>query len=296
MSRPPSSPNELSSQEKRALLEKLLKEKAAQGNGDQSLSDLSPLGTSQAQPGSAIQRLSRERKFFPLSSAQKRLWLLDQLDPGNPVYNISIVIRFNGNLNVSALEQSLVKIVDRHEILRANFTSLDGEPVQFLTSNHVGSLSVRDLTDMPLSSRLNKAEEFAEHEAKHSFDLSHEALVRANLFRLAEDAHLFQFVIHHIIFDGWSLNIFLQELAFFYTDLYKQEGALLPPLPLQYIDFAAWEANQLKEGFPEELINYWKMQLGSNPPVLEMPLDRPRPAIQSFRAGMVLFETPSSLT
>ena len=153
-----------------------------------------------------------------------------------------------------------------------------------------------DLTDMPASQRLHKAEELAEHESKHSFDLSHEVLVRANLFRLAEEDHLFQFVIHHTIFDGWSLTIFVTELTSFYTALCKQEEAVLPPLPIQYIDLAAWEANQLKEGFPEEHINYWKAQLGSNPPVLEMPLDKLRPDIQSFSPGTVSLETSPSLT
>jgi hypothetical protein len=212
MSSTPPSTNDMTSQQKRELLERLLREKAAQSSKAQAVSETAQAAGAQAvQP--VIQRLDRSQKYFPLSTSQQRLWLLDQFNPGNPVYNVSILLRLKGKLNQAALEQSLAEIQNRHEILRANFTVQDGQPVQYLVDDRVLTLSLVDLTGEGTESALERAEELAGAEAQYSFDLSSDMLVRAHLYRLSEQDHLFQFVIHHIIFDGWSLTVLLQELT-----------------------------------------------------------------------------------
>jgi hypothetical protein len=279
--------NNLSSQEKRDLLEKLLKEKAAKADSPAQLHS----------ERMSIRALDRSKKYFPLSSAQQRLWLLDQFDPNNPVYNISITFRLRGMLDVRALEQSLVKILGRHEILRVNFTQVEGRPVQFLVPERTMPFSIVDLMENLESERLSVAEQIAEQNALNPFNLAEDPLARANLFRLAHDDHFFQFIVHHIVFDGWSLNVFLQELTFFYTELSNNNpDVTLAPLPVQYIDFSVWEAEQNKAGFLEEQSSYWKQQLGGDLPVLEMPLDKQRPDIQSFRAGKSVLDISPALT
>lgn len=278
--------SEMSQQEKRDLLEKLLRQKVARTDTEP------PVRVERV----SIQTLDRSRKYFPLSSAQQRLWLLDKFDPGNPVYNISLIFRLHGELNVGALEQSLEKILNRHEILRVNFTQMDGRPVQFLMPERTMPLTLINLEDQPASARLGAVEQLAEKDARRSFNLASDALARANLFRLAGNDHLFQFIIHHIVFDGWSLNVFLQELTFFYTAASKNEEASLPPLSIQYIDFSGWENDQLEKGLLDKHIHYWKQQLGGDLPVLDMPLDKPRPDAQSYHAGKDVLDISPSLT
>lgn len=295
MSSKPLPTNDMSPQEKRELLEKLLREKAAQSGSSQVPPDSSSSADSRAvQP--VIHRLDRSQKYFPLSSAQQRLWLLDQFNPGNPVYNVSILIRFIGKLNRPALEKSLIEIQNRHEVLRVNFTVVDGRPVQYLVPDHPLSLTLIDLAGETGKPRIDRAEEIAGEEAQRSFDLSKDVLARANLFKLADDDHLFQFIIHHIVFDGWSLNVLLQELTALYTAHSKNETAALFELPVQYIDYASWETNRFEEEDFQEQIEFWKKQLSGNLPTLEMPLDKPRPEVQSFRAGRETLDVSPVLT
>ena len=292
MSSTPPSTNDMTPQQKRELLERLLKEKAAQSSKPQVAPEAMPV--SGAQP--VIQRLNRSQKYFPLSTAQQRLWLLDQFNPGNPVYNVSILLRLKGKLNLAALEQSLAEIQNRHEILRVNFTVQDGQPVQYLVDDRALALSQVDLTGEGAESALERAEELAGAEAQYSFDLSSDMLVRAHLYRLAEQDHLFQFVIHHIIFDGWSLTVLLQELTALYNAYTNNEIAVLPSLPVQYIDFAAWEAKHFEDDDFREQIEYWRSQLSGNLPTLDMPLDKPRPSVQSFSAGKETLDVSEPLT
>lgn len=290
MSAEPIPTNTLSPQEKRELLERLLREKAAQGSAK---ADAEP--SAHIKRGS-IPRADRSRKYFPLSSAQQRIWLLDQLQPGNPVYNISFMVRLKGELNEHALDHSLSEIQKRHEILNVNFTVRDGEPVQFLVPDRRISLTIIDPGGDTGALRLARAEALAEEDAQRAFDLAEDALYRVNLFRLDTGDHLFQFVIHHSIFDGWSFNLLIHEIAFFYASYIRNDGADLPPLPIQYIDFAAWENTQLSEEFVNDHLEYWKHQLAGDLPVLEMPIDKPRPEIQSFRAGEEHLDLSPALT
>ncbi len=283
-------------QEKRELLEKLLREKAAQNSKSQAVNEVSLSGGSQTAVRPAILKIDRAQQYFPLSSAQQRLWLLDQLHSGNPVYNISILLRFKGKVNRSALEQSLVEIQKRHEILRVNFGTHDGEPVQFVVEDHALGLALVDLTGEPEADRFVRAEELAGEAANQPFNLATDVLARANLFRMAEEDHLFQFIIHHIVFDGSSLAVFLQEFTSLYTAISRNEQPNLPPLAIQYIDFASWEEGQLLEENFQEQIAYWKNQLGGNLPTLDLPLDKPRPEVQSFRAEKESLDISPALT
>jgi amino acid adenylation domain-containing protein len=285
--------NGMSPQEKRALLEKLLMEKAHKTGGRQV--EHSP-PVSPSAPYTPIPVLDRDQKYFPLSSAQQRLWLLDQFEPGNPMYNISLLLRFKGRLDTEALERSLLEIGRRHEILRVNFTTLDGKPVQFLEDDRKLTLSTIDLTQEPGSDHYARAEQFADEDSQRSFDLLRDALARASLFRLADDDHLFQFIIHHIVFDGWSLNVFLQEFTFYYSTFSRKEEAVLPPLEIQYIDYASWDAEQMGNVVASGHLEYWREKLGGDLPVLDMPLDQPRPEIQSFRAGKETLRISPALT
>jgi amino acid adenylation domain-containing protein len=229
----------------------------------------------------------------PLSFAQMRLWFLDQLAPGTPVYNTPNTLRLSGALNVPALEQSLNEIVRRHEVLRTTFATVEGEPVQVIAEARSLTVPVVDLTQLPDTERDRQAQRLANEEAQRPFDLEQGPLVRASLIRLAEDDHFFLLTMHHIISDGWSLLLFFQELSTLYDAFSQGERSPLEDLPIQYADYAAWQRQWLQGEVLEKQLAYWRKQLGGNLPVLELATDRPRPAVQTYagaRSTLILSE------
>ena len=222
---------------------------------------------------------------LPLSYAQQRLWFLDQLEPGSAVYNLPIALRLTGVLDVTAWEKSLEEIVRRHEILRTIFPAQDGRPVQVVVPALPLTLPVVDLRVLPEASREAAVQQRATAESRQSFDLAQGPLWRVKLLRLADQAHVFLLNIHHMVFDGWSFDVFLRELTALYTAFSTGKPAPLPVLPLQYSDFALWQRRWLQGAMLEAELTYWQQQLDGHLPVLALPTDRPRPPLQSFRGA-----------
>ncbi|MGD2115490.1 MAG: amino acid adenylation domain-containing protein, partial [Acidobacteriota bacterium] len=235
---------------------------------------------------------------LPLSFAQQRLWFIDQLDPGSPVYNIPVAVRLDGPLRVAVLARSLGEVVRRHEALRTVFTAEQGEPRQVVLPALPAMafpLPVVDLTGLPEATREPVARDLASAEAAHPFDLVHGPLLRASVVRLGSPGeagpadHAVLLTMHHVVSDGWSMGILMRELGALYRAFSSDGGAgapsPLPELPVQYADFAVWQRSWLHGAVLEREIAYWREQLAGLPPVLELPTDRPRPAVRSPRGG-----------
>jgi len=236
---------------------------------------------------STIEPVSRTGNL-PLSFAQARLWFLDKLQPDSAFYNIPIVWRFSGQLNVAALQSSLNEIICRHEALRTNFVTQEDQPVQVIASTLSLKLEIVDLLHVPQGEREVEMQRLVTTEAVQPFDLEREPLVRATLLQLGSTESVFVLTAHHTIFDGWSTGVFVQELATLYTafstNTPPKKVFELPELPLQYADFAVWQRQWFQqEGLAQ--LSYWKQQLEGAPTLLELPTDRPRPPIQTNRGG-----------
>jgi amino acid adenylation domain-containing protein len=217
----------------------------------------------------------------PLSFAQERLWFLDQLTPGASAYNIARAFRLAGPLAVPALAAAVAAAVRRHEALRTTFAAPEGQPVQHVLPDLAPELPVADLSGLPESPRQAEAARLLHEEARRPFDLRRAPLVRLLLLRLAEEEHRFALTLHHIVADGWSMGIFLRELAAFYG----QPSVPPAPLPVQYADFAAWQRERLQGGRLAALVAHWREALDGAPALLELPLDRPRPRVQAWRGA-----------
>ncbi|WOB66747.1 non-ribosomal peptide synthetase [Microcystis aeruginosa] len=218
---------------------------------------------------------------LPLSFAQQRLWFLDQLQPNSALYNIPMVLHFRGNLNQKALEQSLLEICDRHEVLRTNFVTIDGQPTQIIQTTRE-TISVVDLQDLPIQEQAEKTQQLKQKQATQPFDLAKESLIRITLLVLSETEHFLLVCMHHIISDGWSIEVFIHELTTLYNAYVQNHPANLAPLPIQYADFAVWQKQWLQGDVLQSQLNYWQNQLTAAPPLLSLPTDHPRPAVQSF--------------
>jgi acyl carrier protein len=235
-------------------------------------------------PVPVLRPVSRDRDL-PLSFAQQRLWFASQLLSGHSLYSLPAALRLKGRLSSSALEQSLSEIVRRHEVLRTNFATIDGQPTQVIVSWQPWTLETTDLTSWPEAEREMKAQCLAEAEARKHFDLAHGPLMRASLLRLDEEDHVLLFTMHHIISDGWSMGVLIKEVAALYDAFSRNLPSPLAELPIQYADFAVWQREWLQGEVLEAQLSYWTERLGGHLPVLELPTDRPRPSAQSFRAA-----------
>ncbi|BAY78555.1 amino acid adenylation domain-containing protein [Nostoc linckia NIES-25] len=233
---------------------------------------------------------------LPLSFAQERLWLLNQLEPDSPFYNEQTAIKLHGQLNVVALKQSFNKIIARHEVLRTNFRTINEQPVQVIADSLTLSVPVVDLTDLPESERAIACQKLATTELARPFDLVSSPLIRACVVKLKELEHAFILTVHHIIVDGWSTGILMRELAIIYSALCNNLSPELPELPIQYADFAIWQRQWLQKEVLQTQLDYWKQQLKNAPTLLELPTDRPRPAIQTYRGAVQYVELSSELS
>ena len=242
-----------------------------------------------------IQSISRQTDL-PLSFAQQRLWFLSQLEPDSTAYNICGAFLLTGNLNVSALEQSLDQIVRRHESLRTTFSTVDELPVQSIAPNISLPLPVIDLQHLPYEQRQTVALQFAAKDEQQPFDLAQGPLLRTTLLRLDAEEHVLMIATHHIVSDGWSLSIFEQELSALYAAFSNGQPSPLPDLPLQYADFSIWQRQWLQGEVLTSQLNYWKQKLDGAPPVLELPIDHPRPPMQTFRGAQQELALSDSLT
>src|SRR5947207_5000891 len=222
---------------------------------------------------------------LPLSFAQQRLWLLDQLEPGSPFYNLPHPVRLKGKLDVAVLEASLNQVAQRHESLRTTFHEENGKPVQRIHEKLDLRIAVTDLCHHPEPEQKEQAQRLAVEEARRPFDLQRGPLLRVHLLRLGAEDHLLLLTMHHIISDGWSLDIFVRETGAFYEAILTGHFPTLEPLPIQYADYAIWQREQLGGDSLEQGLEYWRRQLSGTLVPLELPTDYPRPRIQRYRGA-----------
>ncbi|MFL6203249.1 MAG: amino acid adenylation domain-containing protein, partial [Thermoanaerobaculia bacterium] len=227
----------------------------------------------------AVPRLGR----LPLSFAQERLWFLDQLAPGSALYNLPAALRFRGDLDVAALEAAFGEVVRRHEVLRTALVKGGLRPEQKVVPWSPWRLAALDLSALPESRREPLWRRLAEAEAARPFDLTRPPLLRTLLLRLGEREHVLVLTFHHAAADGWSLGVCLREVAALYSAFLQGRTSPLPDLPMQYGDFAVWQREWLRGEVLEGQLGYWRQALAGLPGALELPADRPRPAIASHR-------------
>jgi len=266
------------SPQKRMLVEKLLREQGV---------DLAD---------TVIIPQSRATNQFPLSFAQQRLWFLDQLEPESPVYNNHAAVLLTGQLNTVALEESLKAIVQRHEVLRTTFSEKDETPVQVIASDMPLHLEKFDLQALDEGARDPEARRLIQADALKPFDLRTGPLFRMLLIQLTPTQHLIFLNMHHIVSDAWSLGLFIQEFGTLYKAYCSGQSPALAPLKIQYVDFACWHRQWLQGERLEKLLSYWKKQLEGSPEALDLSLDFPRSAYQSFQGKAAHFELSAELT
>ena len=231
----------------------------------------------------------------PLSFAQQRLWFIDQLSPGGACYNIPGSLRLLGILDRAALKSAINEIVQRHATLRTCFPAFGGRPLQVvLPALQIGMAEI-DLAHLPDAEREAELCKRASEEAREPFDLANGPLIRATLFSVSPEDHLLLVVIHHIVSDGWSQGVLTRELSFLYNANVRGEKSSLDELPIQYVDFAIWQRQHLQNSVLEKQLSYWRKRLDTNLAALELPLDHPRPATQSFRGGKARYEINTQL-
>ncbi|WP_366925011.1 amino acid adenylation domain-containing protein [Anabaena sp. AL09] len=253
----------------------------------------SQLETSSGLTVPAMTPVERDRDI-PLSWAQERLWFMNQLEGESSAYTIDFTMRLVGNLNVKALEQAFRAIAQRHEPLRTQFKIKDNKPVQAIAPSMTITLPVVDLQN--LQDPTKQVEELATAEACKPFDLANGSVLRVKLWQVAPDEYVLLLAIHHIAADGWSMGILIDELSAYYRSFSMGSSIELPELSIQYADFAVWQRQWLTNQVLERQLSYWKQQLTGAPPLLELPTDRPRPAIQTFRGGTERLQLDSQLT
>jgi amino acid adenylation domain-containing protein len=241
-----------------------------------------------------IPRVPRDGDL-PLSYAQERLWFLDRLDPGTPTFNLTESVRLTGRLDVPALGRALKEVVRRHESLRTAFTDVHGRPVQRILTAVDVPLPLIDLSALPEERREAEAGRLATRAGERRFDLCRPPLLAAELYRLGTGCYAVVLVFHHIIGDGWSSSVLLADLTAIYRAFAAGEPSPLPELPLQYADFASWQRRRLGEREMAEHLAGWRERLAPPLPVLDLPTDRPRPAVQTFRGTSEVLILPPEL-
>ncbi|MCK5056391.1 MAG: amino acid adenylation domain-containing protein, partial [Candidatus Aminicenantes bacterium] len=222
----------------------------------------------------------------PLSFAQQRLWFLDQWEPGNPGLNIPGAMSLTGALNVPIFEKCLRQVIQRHESLRTTFGDSEGKPFQTIKADVPVSLEEVDITSHDPAKRESHLRKLFAEELRHRFDLSSAPLFRFLLIKRSKNEHVFLLIFHHIISDGWSIGVFIEELTTLYKAFCANKPSPLPELPVQYIDFALWQRDWLTEDVMDRQLTYWKDQFADEPPVLEFSTDFPRPANQSYQGEL----------
>jgi amino acid adenylation domain-containing protein len=241
-----------------------------------------------------ITPVSRDRRL-PLSFGQQRLWFLQQLDPESTAYNLPRAIRLSGSLNVAALQRTLDEIVRRHESLRTTFDVVDGQPVQMIHQPAPVDMPLTDLSHLPAAERESTARTLAREEALGTFNLSAGPLMRIGLLRLGPEEHVALLTMHHIISDAWSHGVFIQEIATLYSTFLDEQKTPLTDLSIQYADYAVWQREWLSGAELESQLAYWKSQLSGELPIIQLPLDHSRPAVQTFNGGNLTASLPPEL-
>jgi amino acid adenylation domain-containing protein len=231
-----------------------------------------------------------------LSFAQTRLWFIDQLETNSVFYNIPVAMRLVGDLNQAALAQSLSEIINRHEILRTNFITIDGEPVQIIHPEMAWQLEIIDWQHLSSTEAEMSCQELMSSQRQQPFDLATATLIRATLGLLSQTEQILLICMHHIISDGWSMGVLREELALLYNAYSQGQPSPLELMPVQYADFAVWQRQWLHGEVLDSQLNYWQHQLADAPQFLPLPTDRPRPAVQRFRGAHSTFALSPELS
>ncbi|AKT41198.1 hybrid non-ribosomal peptide synthetase/type I polyketide synthase [Chondromyces crocatus] len=239
--------------------------------------------------------LSREGDAFQLSFAQQRLWFLDQFEPGIAAYHISESVRLRGPLDLAAFRGSLSEVVCRHESLRTTFAVVGGEPVQVVAEVLTLEVPLTDLGELSEAAREATVRERVVDEANRPFDLASGPLLRAHLFRLAPEEHVLLLTVHHIVADGWSMGVLIQEMVALYEAACASRPAPLSPAKVQYVDFSAWQRTWLQGERLDAQLDHWKRALAGSSGVLDLPTDRVRPAVRTYRGARHFFALPTSM-
>jgi amino acid adenylation domain-containing protein/non-ribosomal peptide synthase protein (TIGR01720 family) len=240
--------------------------------------------------------ISDDVYIFPTSFAQKRLWFLDQFDQGSPFYNIPTAVRLRGKFDVDIFDRCLNEITSRHETLRTTFEVLDDEPVQVIAPEAKLSIPFIDLTELPKEHRESQAMRLANEEARKPFNLSKGPLLRVSLIKITDEEHVVLLTMHHIVSDGWSMGVLVAEISTLYAAYSRNLPSPLPELSIQYADFAEWQQSWLTGDVLDTQLEYWNQKLGGDVPVLELPTDRPRPAVFSSIGGAISGSLSKELT
>lgn len=239
---------------------------------------------------------SRQENSFPLSFAQQRMWFLDRLAPGNPMYNNPAAVSIKGRINVAAIEKSLNVMGQRHEVLRTVFNVRDGQPVQVIQEDARLRLNNVDYSNLGDSEKQDKLRRESIAEAQRPFDLSTGPLLRSTLIKMGQDEHIFLLTMHHIISDAWTLSLFIKEFAELYTSFSEGRETQLSELPIQYVDFACWQREYLKNEVLEEQLSYWARDLQGADKAMNLPIDHKRPKMQTFNGDVVYFQVSADVT
>ena len=253
--------------EERTLFERELMRGHALGNNGLSI-------PRRAEPGPCV-----------LSFGQERLWFLSQIEPDSPVYNTAKAFRIKGVLNVEALKKALHSIVSRHELLRTALAVVDDSPMQIIAETWSLVMPVIDLLRTPEAGREEELQYLILKEARRPFNLSQDLMLRATLLRLDAETHVLLLAMHHIASDGWSIGILFRELGALYENFSTGRPSDLPELPIQYADYSLWQRGMIDDKGLRSHLSYWKEQLSPGLSFLELPTDRPRPAVETFRGG-----------
>lgn len=237
-----------------------------------------------------------ENKSKPsLSFAQQRLWFLDQMVKNSPAYNVVMALHTEGNIEKEILQKSFEAIIKRHETLRTSFKSEKGEPYQNIMPNISEKIIWKDLTDTPIEKRDQVFDDQAKAEAQYIFTLEKGDLIRLTVFMTENNSYILLLNAHHIVIDGWSVNIFFNELFTNYSQYIKGVIPSLQKLPVQYTDFSIWQRKWLQGEELETQLEYWRKKLGSVNTMIELPLDNIRPPVQTFQGGSIRLEMPTDL-
>ncbi len=232
---------------------------------------------------------------LPASFAQQRLWFLAQLEPDSPFYNLPAGFRLRGKLDLNLLTTGLNQVIARHEALRTLFQEIDGQPTQVVLPSVMIDIPLVDLRGIPAEKQQAELIKQTEFEAQRIFDLTRGPLVRAQAWRVEEEEYVLLMTLHHIVSDGWAMDVLIRELVTYYQAGFSGQPAALPPLPIQYADYAVWQRDWMQGAVLENQLAYWKDRLGDAPASLELPTDRPRPTVQTYRGACCEFIVPKEL-
>ncbi|WAN70078.1 amino acid adenylation domain-containing protein [Moorena producens JHB] len=242
-----------------------------------------------------IKPIERNGNPSPLSYAQQRLWFIEKMGLSSNAYNMPLTLHLVGQLDYVALQKSLNQIIARHETLRTTFSEINGTPVQIIQPPFELELPIIDISGLTPSEATTKLQQLLQQENELSFNLEVDPPIRAQLFKLGTTEHILQITLHHIASDGWSLTVLPKELSAIYTATLFDKPSPLPSLPIQYADFAVWQRNYLLGVTLETQLSYWKQKL-LDLPQLQLPIDHPRPAVETFNGAGIPINIPAALT